>query len=116
MHTGEIPSRHNAVVSPCGDEPRHPKRHRTRPNKPVGSDPEVTADAPTLTEIRHHWPATIDVPTAGAAFGLSRSHAYELIKRGQFPAKVIQVGSRYRVLTESVINALSDEPHPESHT
>lgn len=68
---------------------------------------------PTLAEIRNHWPATVDVPTAGTVFGLSRSHSYELIKRGEFPAKVVRIGSRYRVLTESVIRAVSDEP-PES--
>lgn len=64
---------------------------------------------PTLTEIREHWPPTVDVPSAGAAFGLSRSYAYELVARGEFPARVIKVGSRYRVITESVIRALSDE-------
>lgn len=61
----------------------------------------------TLNEIRTMWPPTVDVPTAGVAFGLSRSHAYELVARGEFPAKVIKVGSRYRVITESVIRALS---------
>jgi predicted DNA-binding transcriptional regulator AlpA len=64
---------------------------------------------PTLTEIKEQWPATVDVPTAGKAFGISRSHAYELVKRGEFPAKVIQVGSRYRVITESIIHALSND-------
>lgn len=63
---------------------------------------------PTLTEIREHWPATVDVPRAGAAFGLSRSYAYDLVARGEFPAKVIKVGSRHRVITESIIHALSD--------
>jgi predicted DNA-binding transcriptional regulator AlpA len=51
----------------------------------------------------------VDVPTAGAVFGLSRSHAYELVARDEVPAKVIKVGSRYRVVTASVIRALSDE-------
>jgi predicted DNA-binding transcriptional regulator AlpA len=67
---------------------------------------------PTLAEIRDQWPATVDVPTAGKAFGISRSHAYELVKRGQFPAKVIQVGSRYRVITESIIQVLSNHSAP----
>jgi predicted DNA-binding transcriptional regulator AlpA len=63
--------------------------------------------APTLSEIQR-WPASVDVPTAAAAFGISRSHAYELITRGEFPAKVIRVGNRYRVITASIIRALSD--------
>lgn len=63
----------------------------------------------TLTEIRTSWPPTVDVPTAALAFGISRSHAYDLVVRGQFPAKVIKVGSRYRVITESIVAALSAE-------
>ncbi|RSM70020.1 DNA-binding protein [Kibdelosporangium aridum] len=62
---------------------------------------------PTLAEIRAEWPPAVDVPTAAAAFGLSRSHAYELVARGEFPAKVVKFGSRYKVLTESLIHALS---------
>jgi predicted DNA-binding transcriptional regulator AlpA len=63
--------------------------------------------APTLNEIRQEWPPTVDVPKAALAFGLSRSHAYDLVNRREFPAKVIKVGSRYRVITESIILALS---------
>jgi hypothetical protein len=43
---------------------------------------------PTLAEIRATWPATVDVPMAGRVFGLSRSHAYELVSRKEFLAKV----------------------------
>ncbi len=63
---------------------------------------------PTLTEIEQ-WPATVDVPTAGVVFGLSRSHSYELVSRGEFPVKVIRVGSRYRVVTASIIDVLSSQ-------
>lgn len=63
---------------------------------------------PTLTDIRG-WPATVDVPMAGRAFGLSRSHAYELVKTNRFPARVIRVGTRYRVVTASIVRALSEE-------
>jgi helix-turn-helix protein len=61
----------------------------------------------TLSEIQQ-WPASVAVSTAAAAFGISRSHAYELITRSEFPAKVIRVGNRYRVITASIIRALSD--------
>jgi predicted DNA-binding transcriptional regulator AlpA len=47
---------------------------------------------------------------AAAAFGISRSHAYDLVARGEFPAKMIQLGNRYRVITASIIRALSDDP------
>ncbi|WP_091449738.1 helix-turn-helix transcriptional regulator [Actinokineospora iranica] len=64
--------------------------------------------APTPREIQETWPATVSIPIAAAAFGLSRSHAYELVNRGEFPARVIQVGQRYRVVTASVLRALSE--------
>lgn len=64
---------------------------------------------PTLAEISKQWPASVGVPMAAAAFGISRSHAYELVTRGEFPAKVIRVGGRCRVVTASIIRALSDD-------
>ena len=64
---------------------------------------------PTLTEIRERWPATVDIPAAGIAFGLGRSHSYELASRGEFPATVIKIASRYRVITASIICALSGD-------
>lgn len=62
---------------------------------------------PTLAEIKAEWPPTVDVPTAGEAFGLSRSHSYELVARGEFPAKVEKFGGRYVAYTESIIRRLS---------
>lgn len=64
---------------------------------------------PTLEEIRTSWPATVDVPTAGRAFGISRSHAYDLVNCHEFPARVIKVGGRYRVVTATIVRALSGE-------
>lgn len=61
--------------------------------------------APTLSEIRT-WPATVDVPAAARALGISRSHAYTLVERGQFPATVLFVGQRLRVITASLIAIL----------
>ena len=62
--------------------------------------------APTLDDIRK-WPAVVDVPRACTAYQLSRSYGYELIKSGQFPAKVIEAGGRKLVVTASIIAALS---------
>ncbi|MGF0314633.1 helix-turn-helix transcriptional regulator [Nocardia fluminea] len=42
---------------------------------------------------------TCDLPMAAKAIGASRSHAYALAKKGEFPCKVIRVGRRYRVVT-----------------
>jgi predicted DNA-binding transcriptional regulator AlpA len=45
----------------------------------------------TLEEVRT-WPATVDLPEAAEALGISRAQAYVSVKRGDFPAKVITVG------------------------
>lgn len=71
-------------------------------------DLDEEGSAPTLAEIQESWPAAVGLATAGAAFGLSRSYSYELASRGSFPATVIKVGSRYRVVTASIIRVLSD--------
>lgn len=63
---------------------------------------------PTIAEIQG-WPATVDPATGGAAFGISRSYAYELVRRGEFPAKVIKVGGKTRIVTASILAALSGE-------
>jgi hypothetical protein len=61
---------------------------------------------PTLVEIRA-WPATVGVPVAATAYGFSRSHAYDLVARGEFPARVIKVARRYVVVTADIIRQLS---------
>lgn len=66
---------------------------------------ETEQGAPTLAEIRA-WPATVDVAAAARALGISRSHAYALVERGQFPATVLPVGQRFRVVTASLIAIL----------
>lgn len=60
---------------------------------------------PTLDEVRA-WPATVDVTQAARPFGISRAFAYELVARGEFPARVITVGGRRRVVTASIVAAL----------
>lgn len=79
-----------------------------------------TAEAPTAEDILN-WPATVDPATAGSAFGISRSYAYELVKRGDFPAKVIRVGGKNRVVTADLMRVLGitrtrgpgpDDTHP----
>ena len=62
--------------------------------------------APTLAEIRQ-WPATVDVEKAAAALGISRTTAYEAIRRGDFPVAVISVRSRRRVVTAALVALLS---------
>lgn len=71
----------------------------------VLADVRTAADnvpAPTLDDIRA-WPATVNIPTACSAYGLSKSYGYELAGRNEFPARTIKVGGRYRVVTASIL-------------
>lgn len=58
----------------------------------------------TLAEV--HALPTVDIPTAARLIGISRSYAYELAGTGEFPAKVIKVGTRFRVVSASLIALL----------
>lgn len=59
----------------------------------------------TLADVRR-WPPTVDVGTAAKALGVSRSSAYAAISAGTFPAAVITVGHRKKILTHSLISVL----------
>lgn len=50
--------------------------------------------------------AVTDIATAGAVLGLSRSTAYDLAARDEFPVAVLHVGSRYRVPVAALLSAL----------
>ena len=65
----------------------------------------MTTRRPTLAEVSR-WPATVDVAQAALALGCSRSSAYEAIRAGQFPAKVISVNHRKIVITSSLLELL----------
>ncbi len=54
-------------------------------------------------------PATVDVCTAGRAFGLGRTVSYRLAKTGQFPCKVVRAGASYRVVTADLRRVLELE-------
>lgn len=61
---------------------------------------------PTLAEIKATWPATVNVPQAALALGISKRHLYELIKRGEAPVKVLPFGTRSVVTTQSLVTLL----------
>ena len=69
-------------------------------------DTVLASEQPTLEQIRC-WPAAISIPRACTAFGMSRSHGYELAQRGEFPARLIRAGSRWVVITADLIRVLS---------
>lgn len=58
-------------------------------------------------------PVTLDIPTAARALGLGRSTAYELARRGEFPCRILRIGSSYRVPTAELLRVLGIEPGEE---
>jgi hypothetical protein len=62
-------------------------------------------------------PVSVDLVTAGRAFGLGRTKSYELARRGEFPVRVIPVGAgKFRVPRSALLEALcitdAADPHP----
>ncbi len=51
-------------------------------------------------------PVTVDLLTAARVFGLGRTAAYTLAKRGQFPCRVFRAGGRYVVARGDLMRAL----------
>ena len=63
-----------------------------------------TTKGMTLAELLA-LPLIVDITTA-RALGLSRSTGYELARRGEFPCRVLHVGSSYRVPTAELLRVL----------
>jgi hypothetical protein len=51
-------------------------------------------------------PVSVDLVTAGRAFGIGRTVAFELARTGQFPCRVLRVGVKYRVPRSAIFEAL----------
>ncbi|MFG1800208.1 helix-turn-helix transcriptional regulator [Micromonospora carbonacea] len=51
-------------------------------------------------------PVSVDVPTAGKAFGISKLTAYRLAQTGDFPVPVIRVGRKLVVSQASLLAVL----------
>lgn len=49
------------------------------------------------------------VELASDIFGISRSHGYELIRRGEFPVEVLKIGKRLRVPIRPILELLHAE-------
>lgn len=65
----------------------------------------MATTVPTLDEIRS-WPATVSVPQAARAMGISKTHLHALIKRGESPVKTLPLGGRHRVITAALVRLL----------
>lgn len=51
-------------------------------------------------------PVTVDLDTAGRAFGMGRTKSHELARADEFPCPVKRFGSRYLVLRADLLAAL----------
>jgi hypothetical protein len=68
-------------------------------------EPVMPATVPTLDEIKK-WPATVSVPQAATALGVSRTYLHQLIKRNESPVKTLPLEGRHRVITASLVRLL----------
>ncbi len=57
-------------------------------------------------------PAVLDVPTAAAVLGVSRTAAYELIRTGSWPTPVFHLGKLIRVPTAPLLSLLGIPGEP----
>jgi hypothetical protein len=58
-------------------------------------------------------PVTVDLSTAGRAFGLGRTKAYEMARADEFPCPVLSLGRRLVVTKAALLKALGMEWAPE---
>lgn len=64
---------------------------------------------PMTTNELLSLPVSVDLVTAGRAFGLGRTKSHELARTGAFPCTVLRVGDRYRVPRSALLSALGLE-------
>lgn len=70
-------------------------------------------DAPySPARIGATWGGTGSVEDASRAFGFSRAKGYDLVRRGEFPCRVLRIGRSTRVVTASLLRVL-DSGEPE---
>ncbi len=62
----------------------------------------------TLDDIRT-WPAAVESLPRPARSASAGPTAYELARRGELPCTVLKVGSRYRVVTSSLLAHLDGQ-------
>jgi predicted DNA-binding transcriptional regulator AlpA len=68
----------------------------------------MTSRTPSVEEVLG-WPVTVDVRTAGRAWGMGRDQAYKLAREGRFPVPVLRLGRSLRVTRAAVLEALGIE-------
>ncbi|MFF0249644.1 hypothetical protein ACWEU6_17870 [Streptosporangium sandarakinum] len=64
-----------------------------------------TPNGMTLDELLA-LPVAVDLVTAGRAWGIGRTKAHELARRGEFPCPVLRLGNAYRVTRADLLRSL----------
>lgn len=65
------------------------------------------AHQPSMTtEQLLRLPVSVDIVTAGRAFGFGKEKSYELAGTDEFPCKVLRLGKRYCVPKADIFDAL----------
>jgi hypothetical protein len=59
----------------------------------------------TFDEL-HALPTVVNLMTAARALDIGRTTAYQLAKAGQFPVRIIRVGTAYHVPTAELLKVL----------
>jgi predicted DNA-binding transcriptional regulator AlpA len=83
---------------------KEPGMH-TKCDEPLGS-------RYSSARIRATWAGTGTVSDASKALGFSRAKGYDLVRRGEFPCRVLRIGRTTRVVTASLLRVL-DSGQPE---
>lgn len=68
----------------------------------------MAKDAPhplTVDEVLA-LPVSVDLVTAARCFGIGRTLAHELARKGEFPCEVLRLGVKYRVTRAELLRAL----------
>jgi excisionase family DNA binding protein len=58
----------------------------------------------------HALPTVVDLMTAARALGIGRSKAYQLAHDGQFPCRIIRIGTHYNIPTADLLRLLGVTP------
>ena len=72
----------------------------------------MSIKSPMSEEELLRLPVTVDLETAGRAFRMGRTKAYEQARAGEFPCQVLPSGRRFVVTKAALLAALGIEWHP----
>ena len=61
---------------------------------------------PLTFDQLHALPTVVDLMTAARALGIGRTKAYQLAHTGQFPVRIIRVGTSYHIPTAELLRVL----------